>query len=97
MSEHEWNPAVPEHLRSGEDCMKAELSLVPCKGQRGMSVKVRYYIGDGSKGRWFITMGHPGFNSPANNAQGYASKAKAEAALRRYSGPRVRTGYGWGK
>jgi len=36
-------------------------------------------------GRWFITMGHPGFNSPANNGQGYRTHANALAAIRRYS------------
>lgn len=35
-------------------------------------------------GRWYIRMGFAGFNSPANNAFGYDSKAKAEAAIRRY-------------
>jgi hypothetical protein len=35
-------------------------------------------------GRWYITLGHAGFNSPANNAGGYSSKAKALAAMRRY-------------
>lgn len=38
-------------------------------------------------GRFFITMGHPGFNSPANNGSGYATRAKALAAIRRYSRP----------
>lgn len=37
-------------------------------------------------GRFFITMGHPGFNSPANNGTGYATYAKARAAIRHYSG-----------
>ena len=36
-------------------------------------------------GRFFITMGHPGFNSPANNRAGYASIGKAEAAIHHYS------------
>jgi hypothetical protein len=36
-------------------------------------------------GKWYITMGHAGFNSPSNNGSGYASKAKALAAWRRYS------------
>lgn len=36
-------------------------------------------------GRFYITMGHPGFNSPANNRDGYATHAKALAAIRRYS------------
>jgi len=35
-------------------------------------------------GRWFIRMGFAGFNSPSNNRMGYASEAKALAAIRRY-------------
>lgn len=35
-------------------------------------------------GRWFITMGHPGFNSRANNGDGYASRARALKAFRSY-------------
>jgi hypothetical protein len=34
-------------------------------------------------GRWYITMGHSGFNLPANNRNGYASKARAVAAHKR--------------
>lgn len=37
-------------------------------------------------GRWFITMGHCGFNSPANNRSGYATQAAAVAASKRYQG-----------
>ena len=33
------------------------------------------------EGRWFITIGNPGFNSPANNGKGYATRAKAMAAI----------------
>jgi hypothetical protein len=36
-------------------------------------------------GRWFITMGNPGFNSPANNGFGYATRNLALAAIRRYA------------
>jgi hypothetical protein len=36
--------------------------------------------------RWFITMGHPGFNSRANNGSGYITKQDAEKAIRRYGG-----------
>lgn len=36
-------------------------------------------------GRWFITMGHPGFNSPANNGLGYRSRWTAIASYRRYA------------
>jgi hypothetical protein len=39
-------------------------------------------------GSWYITMGHAGFNSPANNRGGYASKRLAEAAYRHYSSKR---------
>ena len=39
-------------------------------------------------GRAFITMGHPAFNSPANNRTGYASPAAALAAVKRYGGGR---------
>lgn len=37
-------------------------------------------------GRFFITMGHPGFNSRANNRDGYATRDAALAAFRRYLG-----------
>lgn len=33
-------------------------------------------------GRWYITFGHCGFNSQANNASGYGSRARAVAAIR---------------
>ena len=36
--------------------------------------------------RWYITMGHAGYNSPANNGFGYETEAKAMAAHRRYKG-----------
>jgi hypothetical protein len=35
-------------------------------------------------GRWYILFGHAGYNSPANNSNGYASKAKALSSMRRY-------------
>lgn len=34
--------------------------------------------------RWFVTMGHCGFNSPANNRTGYSSRLSAVMASRRY-------------
>jgi hypothetical protein len=36
------------------------------------------------EGRYYITFGHAGFNSPANNGNGYGSKAKALAAMKHY-------------
>ena len=34
--------------------------------------------------RWYIDIGFCGYNSSANNRNGYASKEKAEAAILRY-------------
>lgn len=38
--------------------------------------------------RWYVTMGHPGFNSPANNGRGYATRGAALAAVRFYGSRR---------
>ena len=35
--------------------------------------------------RWFITVGHPGFNSAANNRDGYRNYSDAKRALNRYA------------
>lgn len=35
-------------------------------------------------GRWYVSMGRPGFNSPANNRNGYVSERSAINAARRY-------------
>jgi hypothetical protein len=32
-------------------------------------------------GRWFITIGHAGFNTKANNGRGYATRDKAITAI----------------
>lgn len=40
-------------------------------------------------GRWFILMGHAGFNSPANNGRGYESREQAISASLRYGARRV--------
>jgi hypothetical protein len=34
-------------------------------------------------GRWFISIGHPGFNSPANNRSGYSSATRARVETNR--------------
>lgn len=39
---------------------------------------------DARTGRWFITIGHAGFNSTANNRHGYSSAAVALAAHHRH-------------
>lgn len=47
----------------------------PCRGCKDAVVI------DPILNRWFITMGHVGFNLPANNRSGYETKAKAEQAI----------------
>ena len=42
-------------------------------------------VKESPSGRWFITMGHPGFNSPTNNRSGYVSKDKALVTYKKYS------------
>lgn len=39
-------------------------------------------------GKFFVTFGHCGFNSPTNNGSGYASEARARAAIRMYGSRR---------
>lgn len=41
---------------------------------------------DPETGRYFITMGHAGFNSAANNGKGYVTVNQARAAVRHYLG-----------
>lgn len=41
-------------------------------------------------GRWYIAMGYAGFNSPANNANGYSTRQAAEGAIRFYENLRSR-------
>jgi len=65
--------SIPSYLLSSTGC---ERSL--CYGCEE-AVKM-----NPATGRAFITMGHPGFNSPANNRSGYASRQAAEKAVARY-------------
>lgn len=65
--------SIPSHLLS--DC-----PFDICSGSCVYAVK------PAPDGRWYITMGHPGFNSRANNANGYASRKAAVAAVMHYQG-----------
>ena len=38
-------------------------------------------------GRWYISMGRPGFNSKANNRNGYATEKAALEATKKFSTP----------
>lgn len=62
------------------DMMKDEERAVALEKYRPDAIKQKE-----SDGRWFITFGHPGFNSPANNFGGYGTRAKAQAAIQRYT------------
>ena len=68
---------IPNYLLSDDGCEKREYI---CYGDCSTPVK-----DDPDNGRWYITMGHPGFNSDANNADGYKSRNAAHAAMKKYS------------
>lgn len=62
--------SMPAHLDSTCDAT--------CNGHCGQNVKRH-----ADTGRWFITIGHAGFNLPANNGRGYVSEASALRAFAR--------------
>lgn len=66
--------SIPAYLLNDAGC-----EHVICNGDCGKAVKI-----NPETGRWYITMGHPGFNSNANNGDGYSAKRTAEAAIQRY-------------
>lgn len=66
---------IPAYLLSSIGCERSHYCGAACPE----AVKE-----NAETGRWFITMGHPGFNSPANNANGYAKREHALKACRRY-------------
>ena len=67
---------IPAYLLSDTGCERDVCHATGCQ----QAVKE-----NPATGQFFITMGHPGFNSPANNRNGYATREKALAAIRRYS------------
>jgi hypothetical protein len=67
---------IPTYLIGNPGCERAECHATGCPA----AVKE-----NPETGRFYITMGHPGFNTPANNGAGYATFAKALATVRRYS------------
>lgn len=70
----------PAHLSSTDDCLNQK-----CGDDCQHVVKQ-----NDTTGRWFITMGHAGFNSPANNDRGYATRRGALSKHRWYAS---RAGY----
>lgn len=57
---------------------RSELLKSECCGCRGCE---KATVLDAGLNRWFITMGHVGFNLRANNGAGYATKQDAERAI----------------
>lgn len=56
-----------------------------CLNTHPAGATCQHAVAQRNDGRWFITIGHPGFNSPANNGHGYATRNTALAAYRKYS------------
>lgn len=54
-----------------------------CKNE-GYCDSCKEPVKQGPDGYWFITMGHAGFNSPANNRMGYRTKEAAIKAHQKY-------------
>lgn len=74
MTTYPTNSQIPSHLRSA--CTDDYCAIAGCPETAKQDVVT---------GRWFITIGHAGFNSPANNNAGYATKWNAVATSRRYA------------
>ena len=72
---------IPSHLLSPDGCEdKLELCAGACAHPVGR---------DEATGRFYITMGHPGFNSRANNGTGYITEAAARLAMGYYGAQRA--------
>ena len=72
---------IPTYLLSSTGC---EHKVVTCMGCPGAVKKNK------ATGRWFITMGHPGFNSETNNGAGYKTREAAVYAVFFYAGKSAR-------
>jgi hypothetical protein len=65
---------TPEYLIAPKSCFTADHDGLNCPHRIKQDVVT---------GRWYITMGHAAYNSPANNRDGYASRNAALAANKR--------------
>lgn len=68
--------SVPDHLLS--TCLERLRTSFEAACPGGCGDDVRR---DPATGRWFITMGHCGFNCEANNGAGFASKGQARRVM----------------
>lgn len=88
MTSAEWDeycsktaPKSGAHLYPNADCAShSRENLYHCDGSCSAPVCEHLVTK-----RWYITMGHSGFNSPTNNGNGYASKSGAIGAMCRYA------------
>lgn len=67
-------PPCPEYLKSSDDCVR---------GKCAEDCPERFKQDPQTK-RWYITMGHAGYNSPANNGEGYHTRKSAIGANLHY-------------
>ena len=68
--------SIPDCLISKDHCEK---KIDVCYGDCEEPVKRDPH------GRWYITMGHPGFNAKLNNAHGYRSEKVARMVLKAHA------------
>lgn len=68
---------IPDYLLSKTGCEKRNEDL--CYGCPEAVKR------NPATGRYYITMGHPGFNSDANNGNGYVSEQSARYGIEYYS------------
>jgi hypothetical protein len=68
---------IPEYLLGKDRC---EFKVDLCYGDCSSAVKQ-----NPATGKWFITMGHPGFNCGTNNRAGFASAKVALGVLKHFA------------
>lgn len=78
------------HITQQEAAMIPEFLMSECAGKADVCMGCEHAIRkDRATRRWYITMGHPGFNSKANNADGYRTRGCAVYAMFYFSGKRA--------
>lgn len=65
--------ALEKHLDPKPECNAPDYRMCYTETCEGV-------VKSDERGRWFITLGHAGFNLPMNNRSGYATKLRAVAA-----------------
>lgn len=68
-----------------EITMREQHLLSPCADSVELCYGCRESVKRAPNGRYFITMGHPGFNTLRNNADGYLTIQRARAIVAHYA------------